>query len=105
MQTEQQLVTWEYRVVWLEMRQVNVGDVEQNVANMDKELNALGAQGWELVFVQDVGGGKVGNRFAYIFKRQVVKERATNDEPDNTKPTATTKPPQGSPKIDWDSRW
>lgn len=99
----QESVTWEYRVVYLGMRQVSVGDVEQNLANMDKELNALGARGWELVFVQEVGGSKLGNGFAYIFKRQALKKQMPEAEQENTR--TTTKQAQGSPNIDWNSRW
>lgn len=91
--------------MYLGMRQVNVGDVEQNLANMDKELNALGAKGWELVFVQEVGGSSLGNGFAYIFKRQVVKQQIPEAEQENSRPAATPKQAQGSHKIDWNSRW
>jgi hypothetical protein len=56
--------------------------------------------------VQEVGGGKVGSRFAYIFKRQVVQQQqTTKDETDSAQPSATPKQAQGSPKIDWGSRW
>lgn len=101
----ERIITWEYRVVWMEMRQVMVGDVEQNVASIDRELNSMGGRGWELVFVQDVGGGKVGSRFAYIFKRQVGRGQETEREPENAQASATTKQPQRSPKIDWDSKF
>jgi hypothetical protein len=104
MENEQQPAS-EYRVVYLGMRQVNVGDVEQNLANTDKELNALGAKGWELVFVQEAGGSKLGNGFAYIFKRQMMQKQETIEEPENTQPSAIAKQPQGLPKIDWNSRW
>jgi hypothetical protein len=60
---------WEYRVVWMELRIVNIYDVDNLVASIDKELNSWGSKGWELVFVHELGAGKVSPRAAYIFKR------------------------------------
>lgn len=45
--------------------------IKFNAEEIDKTLNELGSQGWELVNVQDLGVGGTSYSFHYTFKREI----------------------------------
>lgn len=63
---------WEYRVLWMDMGTMSLQNLGSIVEGIDRELNSLGTKGWELVFVQPLGG-KYGHDVAYILKRPKSK--------------------------------
>jgi hypothetical protein len=67
MSSERQ-VLWEYKVIWMDMGTMSRDTLSSVVEGIDRDLNSLGAKGWELVFVQPLGG-KYGHDVAYLLKR------------------------------------
>jgi hypothetical protein len=61
---------FEYKTV--EIKPKGTWQLKFDVVEIDKILNEMGSQGWELVAVEDrnVGYGHTGN-FFYTFKREI----------------------------------
>jgi hypothetical protein len=80
---------WEYKVVYTRLVLVggigfSEGHLSQAVLQMDAELNSLGTQGWELVFVQHLQKVVSTEYLAYIFKRpklDTAPQSAMNPHP------------------------
>ena len=74
-----ELATWEYKVLPIKTRIHSShyeGGHKPVMEDVQKDLNSLGKEGWELVSVQDVSLPD-GRRFTVAYlKRQIVTEQA-----------------------------
>jgi transcriptional regulator with XRE-family HTH domain len=63
---------YEYRVVRFDMKWSGRGRLETDVAAIEKEMNALGAEGWELVKTSEIqGAGFYTVALIATFKRSI----------------------------------
>jgi hypothetical protein len=60
---------WEYKVVWFRVAATFDTGKAADIAEVEQQLNHLGSQGWELVFIRQMGKSGILEDVAYHFKR------------------------------------
>jgi Domain of unknown function (DUF4177) len=65
-------IQWEYKVVWFRVSATFDNQKAADLEEVEKELNFLGSEGWELVFIRQMGRSGILEDVAYHFKRAKV---------------------------------
>jgi len=62
-------MTWEYKIVYFGMEDVNEDEYEKRLHDSAHMLNTCGADGWELIAFLPHRMAGAGNKYHAVFKR------------------------------------